>query len=155
MVFSDKYKLIFIHIPKTSGTSIEKALNLMNNNCGYGIKNNKAMQHYLWDNYKKYYPNKWKTYRKFSICRNPYTRFVSEYYWCMVKNVGYKGGQTIDQFIEYCKKVIDSGNYNTTIFHDHFIPQHKYIYDNNGNLMVDELFKMEEYSKIEHFLQHL
>jgi hypothetical protein len=62
-----KYKVCFIHIPKTGGTTIE--LLLFNRN-----KDNPNSEHLQIDKYHKYY-----NYFIFSFVRNPYTRIISVY----------------------------------------------------------------------------
>ena len=153
MVYSHNKKIIFVHIPKCGGTTIERAFGLLNPNNGYGINKGKAMQHYIWKHYKNELDgNIFNNYFKFSIVRNPYTRFISEYYWCVTPKVGHKGKQSIDNFISYCKKIVDRGQYNETIYHDHFMPQYLYIYDDKNNLKVNKLFKFENYPVIHKFM---
>lgn len=65
-----KNKIIFAHIPKTGGTSVEKLFPH-----GFGP------QHYPLSWFKKQRPHIYKKYFKFSICRNPYGKMVSEYFW--------------------------------------------------------------------------
>jgi chondroitin 4-sulfotransferase 11 len=65
-----KNKIIFAHIPKTGGTSVEKLFPE-----GFGP------QHHPLSWFKKQRPHIYKKYFKFSICRNPYDKIVSEYFW--------------------------------------------------------------------------
>ncbi|MBA3705725.1 MAG: sulfotransferase family 2 domain-containing protein, partial [Bacteroidetes bacterium] len=100
MPINHKYEIIFIHIPKTGGTSIESFFEMTqpDNFCFYrwdkdqigfleehkGLSNSEKMnyepQHYplevLKDLVKGY-----NNYFKFSFTRNPYTKLLSEYYW--------------------------------------------------------------------------
>jgi len=64
---SDKYRCIFIHIPRAAGTSIKEALELP----GRG--------HLPWQYYYLVYPEQWGSYLKFTVVRNPYERVVSAY----------------------------------------------------------------------------
>jgi len=64
---SDRHKCIFIHIPRSAGTSIKEALELQ----GRG--------HLPWQYYYLVYPDKWDSYLKFAIVRNPWDRVVSAY----------------------------------------------------------------------------
>jgi hypothetical protein len=67
MPYSDKHKLIFIHIPKNAGTAITTSLEM--NDVG----------HHKWEYYKNKYPEKWATYTKIAVLRNPWDRVVSNY----------------------------------------------------------------------------
>ena len=143
---------IFIHIPKTGGSSIEKALGLLKHGSGYGQdKNKKAMQHYTWLDYKKKFDRVFDISYKFAVCRNPYDRVVSDYYW--FPGIGHKGNQSIDDFITHCECVVAQELYDATIYHDHFIPQYKYIFDDNDKLMVNKLFKYENFEEVEDYLK--
>jgi hypothetical protein len=147
MVILDKYKLIFIHIPKTGGTSIEFnfgfKLGFYNSNKKeyWGIKNKKCMQHYLWSDYKKLEEDKWKFYYKFSVVRDPYKKMISAYKWNPV--FGRCKKNTFKQFLEKAKDIIDNDQYSKNCYFDHIMPQHKFIFDENDNLMVDKVFKLE------------
>lgn len=78
MFISRKYKFIFIHIPKTGGTSIRHAMYDMDDN-------SKKKECFLHSdvNYSKAYlkrnGEKWNDFFTFSIVRNPYARMVSFY----------------------------------------------------------------------------
>ena len=70
----NEHKTIFIHIPKSAGTSIESFFG----NRSFKIQPGKH------DNIhaiKKRFPNAYKTHRKFAIIRNPYDKMVSWYFY--------------------------------------------------------------------------
>lgn len=72
---SDKYKFIFVHITKTGGCSVMKAL---------GVHENRDHRPAL--TLKRMIPKKWEEYYKFSFVRNPWERLVSVYFYCKKRN---------------------------------------------------------------------
>ena len=81
-----KNKLIFIHIPKCGGTSIENSLNFIEKGkyWGFDKKISKKLnfphelQHMTYNAYKKLIKN-FKDYKIFTIVRNPFDRAISLY----------------------------------------------------------------------------
>ena len=71
-MISHKHQCIFIHIPRTGGTSIEHWF--LNHTMG---NKNLPLKHLTAPQAKLIYKDYWNDYYKFSIIRNPYNRFVS------------------------------------------------------------------------------
>ena len=83
----EKYKTIFIHIPKNAGTSIEEYFG----NNSFKVQPNKHDNIY---DIKKMFPNPYNNYRKFTVIRNPYDKMVSWYFYLRrntFENVSTKG----------------------------------------------------------------
>ena len=102
-MISDKYKYIYLHIPKCAGSSIEKVLlqeevNLGDENfndvfwcdnlddsikrkfsIGKLKEEDYAPQHYTSRMYEIHTPEKYKKYFKFTFVRNPWSWFVSDW----------------------------------------------------------------------------
>ena len=66
-----KHKCIFIHIPRTAGSSIETSISKI------GWVRHLDQKHMLASNAKELYKDYWNDYFKFSIVRNPWDRMVS------------------------------------------------------------------------------
>lgn len=154
MVVCNEKRCIFIHIPKTAGTSIEQFLKDKDKNFIYylGVRDNRSMHHFTAMDLKKEIPNVFNNYYKFSIVRNPYDRLLSEYYWCPIPNIGYKYGKTKADFLYYVTNVIKNNSYYDNIYNDHFMPQYMFIYNKN-KLMIDQLFKYEDLEWVESYLK--
>jgi len=64
---SDSFGLVFVHIPKNAGTSIEKTVGM------------RETGHRPWSVYARRFPQEWQRYRSFAIIRDPVDRFISCY----------------------------------------------------------------------------
>ena len=154
MVWSYQKKIIFIHIPKTGGTSIEMRLGMRGKTNGFVVVNGIAKQHYRWRNYVKELGNdKFKEYYKFAVCRNPYTRLLSEYYWCEIPSMGHRHGQSFVEFLGKVEKIVKEKQFKLTKYHDHFIPQWRFVFDDEGNSKVNKIFRFESFNEIDVFLK--
>ena len=70
----DKEKIIFVHIRKTGGTSIEHSFN-------HDADKKPSLKHCPIKYFKREYPKKFKEYFKFTVVRNPWDWLVSRYFW--------------------------------------------------------------------------
>ena len=81
-----KHKCIFIHIPRTAGTSIETSIRP-----DWIWRNFSEKKHILASTAKNIYRDYWDDYFKFSFVRNPWDRMISmtkykRFYGCKIKN---------------------------------------------------------------------
>ena len=72
MPLSKDNNLIFVHIPKNAGTTIQET-----------FKMEQAGGHQTALQLQEKYPLLWESYTSFCIVRNPWDRMVSNYYYCM------------------------------------------------------------------------
>jgi len=138
--YQKEYKCIFIHIPKTAGTSI---LNQLNND--KWIPRN----HATWKEYQKRSPHYFKYFFKFSFVRNPWDRAVSTYFYIKQSNDAktYNGdlirdifSDKLESFEEFVLKFLDIDMIYT---HSLFMPQWFYLTDEKNQLQVDFLGRYE------------
>ncbi len=66
-MISHEHKFIFVHVPKSGGTSVENELALS------GPRHNTALQ------YREHFPEIWERYLSFAFVRNPWDRVLSYY----------------------------------------------------------------------------
>jgi hypothetical protein len=133
--FADDCRCIFIHIPKAAGTSV--ALTLF----GQGSR------HVPWFEYQKANPWKFKRYFKFTFVRNPWDRLVSSYYFLRKGGLNDADARWADQnlapypdFGSFVRGWLNEANIQTWV---HFLPQHHFICDADGKVMVDFVGRME------------
>jgi len=145
MPISHKHKTIFVHIPKTAGTSIENALgiggiqpNLLRSHRISTIDGIRCAPQHLTCNmliHNEICKPHWNTYFKFSFVRHPYTKVLSEYFW--VKGKTKKdlkfNPKDFSKFLNEYYSVIDK---------DHKLSQYDYL-TINGKLAVDFVGKFE------------
>jgi len=140
---SDRYKCIFIHVPRAAGTSIKEALELS----GRG--------HLPWQYYYLVYPEQWQSYVKFSVVRNPWERALSTYcyakmaksYWSdNIKHINPHPDHELlrnKTFDECCEILLNNRN---LLKHEAWHPQYVWIMkreNDNYTLMVDYLLRFE------------
>jgi len=130
--YMDKYKCIFIHIPKVAGTSILDVLG----------KNQGGRNHLPW--YVYYTANKYKfdKYFKFTFVRNPWDRAYSSYSYLFAggnKQVDINLKNNIQAYQNFDHFVIDglgSGSYRNHLL---FLPQSEFVLGPQGDIVVDFL----------------
>ena len=145
MPISHKHNCIFIHIPKTAGTSIEASLGMHGDLDYVGIKpyiNQRknqdtlfgvGLQHLTALQVKRKIKN-YDDYYKFTFVRNPWSRFVSAMIFNGSLRSNLKSNLTKSEF----KKNMQDINYSM----GHFKCQLDYI-EHDGNLLVDFVGRFE------------
>ena len=88
MPICENRKIVFIHIPKTAGTVINKLLDLRHKEklfqTKYGVYNFNGIKYspqHLTPDLVIYLRPECKNYFKFCLTRHPYNKVVSEYFW--------------------------------------------------------------------------
>jgi len=86
MLFSDQYRFIFVHVQKTGGSSVTKALEDVIPDAlrrPHGKLSGGMNKHIFAVNLQpKFYSSEWRGYFKFAFVRNPWSRLVSWYNMC-------------------------------------------------------------------------
>ena len=144
MPINNHLKLIFVHIPRTSGTTFEeKVLDIHGvwpepqeeSLWGIGIprngKNKLTMQHMTYREICQLHGID-TGFKTVSIVRNPIHRVISLYYYWNEKNKW----NTLNDFLKYVKVHIKNRR--------HWWSQYDYLHDENGNINIDHLLRFEE-----------
>ena len=146
MPISHRFKTIFIHIPKTAGESIEKTLGMSEGspyeNLNGTIENKIVLQHLTGEVLKKDYikPEIWIDYFKFAVVRNPWSGSVSEYNWFL----RYGTSVTFSEWVKSLETRIKINKSINPLEVGHNIEQYKFLFNQSGELMVDELIFFED-----------
>lgn len=176
MPIFDNYKLIFVHIPKCGGSSINHMLGIsdifdMNRLKGwiyeqvkkgdkkvmYGNTCRKGyyyeLDHALYSHINQYHQEKCKTYFKFAIVRNPYDRLLSEFFYNNSRFIEKKGEKPSDfsNYLEELKSRWDEINKLDHFKYSHFYPQFYFtntLDSNNPGCAMDYICKLEEITEL-------
>ena len=157
-MISIKHKIIFIHIPKCAGQSIENiflidlGLNweqrhplLLRPRKGKE-KGPERLAHLYAEEYFKfgYIPKeKYDKFFKFSIIRNPVDRILSEINYQRIPKKNSKNIYGIESVEEYISKVIKLNKFSD--LQRHISPQVKFLHDSETNkLLVDKVILFDE-----------
>jgi len=132
----DKYKCIFIHIPKTAGSSIGDAL------FGTDLTGHWTANTFKWTN-----PHKFTSYFKFAFVRNPWDRVASSYHYLKM------GGKTRSDATWALKNMAEFDSFEDFVLYGlhknhilnwvHFRSQLEFIKDENDNIALDFLGRFE------------
>jgi chondroitin 4-sulfotransferase 11 len=137
--YSDSLRLIFIHIPKTAGTSIDLAFGLKCICCG---------THAPWRDYRRRFAAKWASYFKFAIVRNPWERLVSSYCYARMTSSYYHDLKTSGKKHPDYDKLKDTSfadalRRHKSLRHPCWSSQSTWICDEKGNVMLDAVCRFE------------
>ena len=154
-MISHKHKCIFVHVPKTGGTTIENLIwpreadrTELNLWMGF-VKDyhNKyqtgGLQHLLASQVKEEVGKKvFDTYFKFAIVRNPWDKAVSQYSYMKKRQDLRKFiGMSKDDCLKKYLSLIQKTN------HVQWDSQYKFVTDKDDKIIVDFIGKFESFSK--------
>lgn len=162
-MISHKYKFIFVHIPKTGGMSIANLIgrealpvNLLTGD-DYWTDIHGKYFHYV----GRYGQDTWDKYYKFAFVRNPWDRLVSCFSYLTGGGNNRFDKKLSDRYIKkyegdftrFVKEFVAADRIKY-LFHMH--PQHEFICDRAGRVLVDFVGKLEnireDFNKIcDHF----
>jgi hypothetical protein len=146
-MISHKHKFIFVHIPKTAGTTITSSLEAF---CEILPMEDRTSPYYFHktatETHEYFVSQNWNysDYFKFAFVRNPWDRTVSLYHYL---NKRYKRLLERDALHEdtYCKQIANINSFNDFIGNiDKFIPSsYEKYYMVNGTIAVNFIGKLE------------
>ena len=132
----DKEKLIFIHIPKNAGTSIENLFG--GDNTGFHHDDINVI--------KEKFPEKYNTYRKFTVIRNPYDRMVSWYFYYNIPNLINHLSKFKDHNFDINLLNFTNWVKNPTVYNISFIDDPKYLKPQNE--WIDETVEIIKFENL-------
>lgn len=154
-MISHEHKVIFVHIPKTGGQSVEQmflddlgltwdqrdALALRPND-DPAVGPERLAHLYASEYVQKGHvtQEQWDSYLTFAVVRNPYERIISEYFY---RGKTYPTWQfwrrpALKQFME------QATNDDFTDGARHVVPQARYVCNAQGTMIVDHIIHFEE-----------
>tara|TARA_Y100001972_G_scaffold124261_1_gene173058 strand:- start:1739 stop:2377 length:639 start_codon:yes stop_codon:yes gene_type:complete len=167
MPICDKNKLIFIHIPKTGGTSIsrmifdlERSPNQILLRDVIKIQNYyRRSSHCTSEEVKVLYPERYEKYFKITCVRNPYDRMASEYFHLKRKSpyhpiLGNVGTMSFNHFVENIQQnfqhLLDFNKSPREDYNIHFLPQVNFL-KIDGKIDDFKIFRFEKFYEVEKY----
>jgi chondroitin 4-sulfotransferase 11 len=143
MPIFDKYKTIFVHIPKCAGTSVSNAFadgEPSFNSAEYkkfSLRTMKGrnLEHQTSRRLKLLAPFRFRKYYKFAFVRNPFDRMVSEYKWRSSWDESTRNAD-FENMLEKIPSFRDAGE-------PHFFSAKQFVTDGRGKVVVDFIGKFE------------
>ena len=151
-MISHRHRCIFVHVPKCGGTSIEDAMwpkTRTESDLWMGQDehdNNKyqpgGLQHLLASQIREEVGDDvFRSYFKFAFVRNPFDKATSQYEYMKrtANTLRRKIGMAKDApFAEYVRLIQHHD-------HPHWAPQHRFLFSNDGELLVDFVGRFERF----------
>jgi len=135
-------KTIFIHIPKTAGVSLVKSI--------FGdvtLEGHRSVSFY-----KQVFGKIYSDFFTFTIVRNPWDRLYSSYKFLQKGGINIHDKNAFETHLSIYKDfedfVLNGLNEKIISKITHFIPQHEFICDKNGKIIVDYVGKFENLNKL-------
>lgn len=128
---------IFVHVPKTAGTAIERAL------CETPERT--VGGHTTAEGFRRKFPEEFATYFKFGFVRHPVARFLSAYRYLRSQPVHRAHNNAMihecGTFRDWWGRIRrDPGSLNQMV---HFLPAHRFLCASDGTPLVDRICRYE------------
>ena len=148
MPYYKEKNILFIHIPKTGGTVIERRLKKTNKETLFSGSTNKlldypynkiSLQHQFYSTISKF-RNKlnvnFDNIKIFTVVRNPYDRIISDLFWYKLIKKNFSAEEVYN--------IIKNKYLYNNNLDNHNVPQYKFITDDNANLIQNiKIFNSE------------
>lgn len=162
MIISDKYRFIFIHIPKCAGSFIRRKLDLFDDYKGFfganapinplhGIYHYAHIPLYI---LKEFYPKEFEKiilYDSFVILRDPYERFSSSIAQRLKqfknKPIHRLSSNEIHSEVDKVLRYLENQDEIDDYSYIHFTPQSQFVYFND-ELLVKNLYTLNSLDKM-------
>jgi chondroitin 4-sulfotransferase 11 len=137
---------IFIHVPKAAGTSVSQAL--------YG----KHLRHFSAQEINRYAKREFQSLFSFGIVRNPWARVLSAYRFAKIGHTGSMGIKhpeqyEIPEFESFERFLTEWLSEKDPLKIDLvFQPQSKFVCDQQGDIMLDYIGRLENLTEVENDL---
>lgn len=140
MPYCDDKQVIFLHVPKTGGTTIKRLFGIDQlDDPDPGIR--PSLQHLTCELLRQQIGSeKYDGYYKFAFVRNPWARIVSDYFWRQ-QLPKKRPVLPFAEFVGNAQKLVLEKSYYEQEFGDHFIPQTQYTVD------VDDVLRFERFEE--------
>lgn len=150
MVISEKFKFIFIHIPKNAGTSLScclrEAISEKKHWAESSVTKHETLREVLAKKaqlpfYKRFFVDTdFDKYYTFAIVRNPYERMVSLFNYLKKSKVRQEI-KTIESFNDFIYLLEDSTSWVSNLYSSQ--PQFSFLVDSNDSVRVDFIGRYE------------
>ena len=143
MPISKEHRVIFLHVPKNAGSSVEEALSIRASEDAllskkYSPRFVYAMQHLPYDELRQALPPEvWEGYTKVCVVRNPWDRLVSDWRWRQKGNLPL-GNLSFPDFVRFVRDVVSEPNWDR----DCYSPSSGLV-GNGGNDLKFRLFRKQ------------
>lgn len=159
MLVSHQYKFVYIHVPRTAGTSIEKALKSYSDRISENSNSTVYFSHISSAKLKNHMEKdgqEWKNYFSFGFVRNPWERMVS-YYLFFRKWEWFKEAWGTPSFFEWVSKGPLNKERIQELYPNHvstIIPESAFdlLFDSNGSQIVNYIGRYETLEQDFNFL---
>jgi len=140
----NQHKIIFLHIGKTGGMSIERSLGLpekdyriFDQEFVYGLRKGVMTQHARLDYIDQFLSEDQRQWFKFTTIRNPWHRMISAFYYLQPRHLKQFGS-----FRKWLENKYESLVSNSWGEGSHYTPQISYTHK-DGVQVVDEILRTE------------
>jgi hypothetical protein len=139
MLLSERHSFVFIHVPKTAGTSVTAALKAVDPTAVTRLAGLRSTKHVTAVQIREAYPEFSRLF-SFAILRDPYERFCSLYRYI----------KTLPTYAEHMRPITTLEAFAELFQQPSWVdqlhssrPQRDYVTDDTGQVIVTSLFRFE------------